>query len=171
MSTQAMQAVWYSRWNPLSFQPTVHGLMPGDQGGFTPTHAEWLSLVAEVERFYSSITDSTIAASNAAIEASYDYHPKSQPQPSPGYVYVAKASNNLFKIGQSKAPITRLTRLSATIPEGLQIVLLIKSATPRILERDLHQRFSAKRGNGEWFQLDSSDIAYMRSLCDAEETP
>jgi|SRR5688572_16922262 len=80
-----------------------------------------------------------------------------------GYLYVLESSN-LYKIGYSFDPDTRLRRLQTGSATPLTVVHLIRTPHFRELEKKLHRRFAAKRIHGEWYALDNADIEYMARL-------
>jgi len=82
-------------------------------------------------------------------------------KPQLGYVYLL-ASAKKYKIGYSKAALSRTSVVSNMSPEGGEIVHLIRTDDMRGIEAYWHNRFAEKRGNGEWFSLSASDIAAFK---------
>jgi hypothetical protein len=78
-----------------------------------------------------------------------------------GYVYLILSSRK-YKIGYSKAALSRASVVSNLSPEGGEIIHLIRTDDMRGIEAYWHNRFTEKRGNGEWFALSSSDIAAFK---------
>ncbi len=78
-----------------------------------------------------------------------------------GYVYLILSARK-YKIGYSKAALSRVSVVSNLSPEGGEIIHLIRTDDMRGIEAYWHNRFSEKRGNGEWFALSSSDIAAFK---------
>jgi hypothetical protein len=74
-----------------------------------------------------------------------------------GFVYLMKHGRH-FKIGKTNATGRREYELAIQLPEKLQTVHIIKTDDPGGIEDYWHKRFAAKRGNGEWFALDSADV-------------
>jgi hypothetical protein len=76
----------------------------------------------------------------------------------PGFVYLLRADNGLYKIGRSEDPEGRLAGLGV-LP--LPVVLLHRIASNDMvwLERRLHRLFSEFRVRGEWFALSESQVA------------
>jgi len=71
--------------------------------------------------------------------------------PSGRIVYFIAAENGLVKIGFASNWLDRLGKLCCGSPVPLTPLALI--AGGRTEERDYHERFSAWRRHGEWFEL------------------
>ncbi len=78
-----------------------------------------------------------------------------------GYVYLILSARK-YKIGYSKAALSRASVVSGLSPEGGEIIHLIRTDDMRGIEAYWHERFAEKRGNGEWFALSASDIAAFK---------
>jgi Meiotically up-regulated gene 113 len=78
-----------------------------------------------------------------------------------GYVYLILSARK-YKIGYSKAALSRASVVSNLSPEGGEIIHLIRTDDMRGIEAYWHNRFSEKRGNGEWFSLSASDVAAFK---------
>jgi len=78
-----------------------------------------------------------------------------------GYVYLI-LSGKQYKIGFSKAALSRASVVSNLSPEGGEIIHLIRTDDMRGIEAYWHNRFAEKRGNGEWFALSAADIAAFK---------
>lgn len=66
------------------------------------------------------------------------------------YVYFIGGDSGAVKIGVSIAPVERATNLSLCSPIPLRILAKIEGE--RFEEKAYHQRFSAHRLHGEWFE-------------------
>jgi len=75
-----------------------------------------------------------------------------------GYVYLLKTYDGLYKIGRTVDPDNRLRTFSVKLPFPVEYEYLIRCKDRFETERALHQQFSHKRVNGEWFRLDQNDI-------------
>lgn len=89
-----------------------------------------------------------------------------QPQKSQiaGGVYLLKSNTGHWKIGCSKNFNDRLTTFAVKLPFQVEYEHLIYTNNRHDLERELHRHFSHKRLAGEWFDLSSEDIAYIKGL-------
>lgn len=79
-----------------------------------------------------------------------------------GEVYLFKHGNKHYKIGKTNDTVRRGSELRIQLPESLDLIHSIKTDDPSGIEAYWHKRFEAKRMNGEWFNLNSSDIKAFR---------
>jgi len=84
----------------------------------------------------------------------------------PGHVYLLLADNGLYKIGWAANVDNRILQLEPKLPYDLELIHSIKTDRPRTLERELHGKFADKRVRGEWFKLDTEDVAYIKGIED-----
>jgi Meiotically up-regulated gene 113 len=79
-----------------------------------------------------------------------------------GSVYLMRSGAH-HKIGRSNHVGRRSYEVAIQLPERLEVVHEIETDDPEGIERYWHQRFAAKRTNGEWFALSDDDVrAFMR---------
>jgi hypothetical protein len=83
------------------------------------------------------------------------------------YLISSKYENQTFyKIGWTKrSPEKRLKELKTGNSQDLKIEKVFKSKFGPKIERNLHRRFSSKRKNGEWFELDEDEVSQFENLC------
>jgi Meiotically Up-regulated Gene 113 (MUG113) protein len=82
----------------------------------------------------------------------------------PGYVYLLRAENDLYKIGRSKNPKTRINGIIWSFPIAIELVVVIEATDMKVLEKSLHDQFRERRQRGEWFSLTLSDVEYIKRL-------
>ncbi len=75
----------------------------------------------------------------------------------PGAVYLFK-HGKYYKIGKSNDTVRRGHELRIQLPENLDLIHEIKTDNPSGVETYWHKRFETKRMNGEWFDLNPSDL-------------
>lgn len=83
-----------------------------------------------------------------------------------GYVYVAKLmipDHPVYKIGHCSLSMNRLVEYTK-LPYDVIYIGIWKTEKRKDLEYELHQKFSKKRLNGEWFNLDSDDVKSIYSF-------
>ena len=85
-----------------------------------------------------------------------------------GYVYLIQSPTGTFKIGRTNNPKNRMKTFSVKLPFEVSYLCLVPTTNMYKLERALHQKFAHRRVNGEWFALDETDVAYIRSLATVE---
>ena len=78
-----------------------------------------------------------------------------------GFVYLLKSGRH-YKIGRSVSVGQRERQLAIQLPEKVTTIHSIKTDDPVGIEAYWHKRFASKRKNGEWFELDSSDIGIFK---------
>jgi len=80
-----------------------------------------------------------------------------------GFVYIVR-SGNLVKIGRTNNLQRRLRQLSTMNSKKLQLICSIPTGDSANLEKQLHQQFKQFRQHGEWFDLPTESIEWLKSL-------
>lgn len=76
-----------------------------------------------------------------------------------GYIYLIKEYvTNTYKIGRTSNPKNRLDIFNVKLPFKWDLIALYSTRNMIILESNLHELFTKKRENGEWFNLDEDDL-------------
>lgn len=76
----------------------------------------------------------------------------------PGYIYVLKAENGLYKIGKTKNVKKRISAIKTASPVKIEIHLLFQSSDMNKAEGMLHEMFSEFREIGEWFRIGEKEF-------------
>jgi len=91
--------------------------------------------------------------------------PKARPEKSRhGFVYLLRSDTGYWKIGRTVNPASREKTFGVKLPFVVRFEHLIETNDMIALELRLHNHFSKKRVDGEWFDLSSEDTAYIKSL-------
>ena len=145
---------------------------PVDCNGLFPTREEWSELVRAVSSFYDYLTPTNIEAANEQQrERNWQRQeptPRSSPpakRTHPGYVYLLKGGP-YYKIGLSNNVTRRIEEISPKLPFETELICTIATEDMYELEAFLHEMFADKRANGEWFELDETDVEHTRGLAD-----
>ena len=83
----------------------------------------------------------------------------------PTQLYLMRSGNGLHKIGISIDPVVRCKSLQ-TGPVTVELLWAHPMENAKQVEKEMHQRFQAKRVNGEWFELGDEDVKYIKELAD-----
>ena len=95
------------------------------------------------------------------IEAANQTAATPKTAPEDGFVYLLK-SGRFYKIGKATHAGARERQLQIQLPEAAAHVHVIRTDDPAGIEAYWHQRFAAKRKNGEWFDLDRDDVSAFK---------
>jgi len=83
-----------------------------------------------------------------------------------GFVYLMYAGDGYYKIGITKDVQHRLVELNYFPMVKVELVHCFHYSDARIAEGFLHERYYNKRIKFEWFQLDTKDVEWIKTLRD-----
>ena len=83
-------------------------------------------------------------------------------QETPGYVYLIESEHG-FKIGKTVNIKSRTRLFEVKLPFPIKLINYSWFDNYSKAERELHKKYSHKRREGEWFNLDAEDINYIKS--------
>ena len=80
-----------------------------------------------------------------------------------GFVYVLSTQDGFYKIGRTRNLQNRLMDLRIALPYKLTTEMLFQCEVgrEREVEAALHDIFSERRMNGEWFKLTAEDLQWL----------
>lgn len=82
-----------------------------------------------------------------------------------GFIYVLRAQAGDFcKIGKTTSLSKRIAQLKIQLPFPVSVHAAYQIAQPARVESVLHEQFSDKRLNGEWFRLTESDLSRLSMM-------
>lgn len=142
-------------------------------GLFMLTHQEVQGIINGICNTYNSTEPDEITEYNESVISFIDERGgiisfsdgrkfvKRKERMSPGYVYFLKMGE-FTKIGFTTRLTKRLKEL-VIMPIPIKLICTYESFYARRLERELHELFSNKQSNGEWFRLDEDEIDNIKS--------
>ena len=139
------------------------------ESGEILTREAWQQITTHIEAFYATVPPETIAEQNKKREIAHNaicnhcLETKDLPEKKRGWIYIIRA-NKYYKIGRAQKPIERYSQLATLPPWPTEVVHTFESEDYYVMEKELHDLFSPKRVNGEWFALDDNDVEFLRSL-------
>lgn len=92
---------------------------------------------------------------------------KSQKKTSrPGYVYLIRADNGMYKIGKAVNVDNRIHEFGVKLPMKTELIHSFKSNDYTAAEQELHRRYADLREHGEWFSLTSECVIEICAITD-----
>lgn len=162
----------FGKTTPSQFRSMFNSddLAPMDMKGFLTTKEQWKEIKNSVDLFYKLLEERGLDAdrynlerlANMVLEDERGKN-RSKDKDKSGFVYLLKG-DDCYKIGKSKEPKTRTERLAVKLPFEVELVHTVESNRHSKLEKFLHNKFSDKKVNGEWFDLDKKDVEYIKNM-------
>ncbi len=153
----------------LSFQLTEDMVIPINQCSDILSRVDFEELVEYCRRFYERYSDEDIAEILAesrkqrAERAMLVSPPEKKIKIQGGFIYILKGGG-YYKIGKTTKLGRRMTEIKPKPPFDAELIHSFSSADIEQAEIDLHEKFASKRVNGEWFNLDQTDVNYLMNL-------
>jgi len=86
-----------------------------------------------------------------------------------GYVYlIGSPVFGWYKIGKSRTPEVRIKDLGILLPFKIHVLGVWKAENHHMMESSLHEIYSSKRINGEWFEFSKKEAKIMFNSIPAE---
>lgn len=101
--------------------------------------------------------EDVLALAEASSVVATELAPKPSNRPATGFVYLMKSGRH-YKIGRTNSTGRRGRELAIKIPVPPTTLHSIETDDPSGIEAYWHRRFAEKRGEGEWFELNSEDV-------------
>lgn len=162
---------WFGVMQQIHYDEKSGGVRMDDQGNFLTTREELQEIYDLGMKFFDYYGDETIDEYNCNRRREVDEHhnrptkTKSNKKNYPGWIYLLRGENGLYKIGMTKrTPDQRLAEFSPKLPFDSLLVDTIESQDAVRLELEIHERFADKRVRGEWFALNQEDLNWFIHL-------
>jgi hypothetical protein len=165
---RAMNAVTFA----FQYDDESGGIFGVDQGGYLMTKDELKDLIEGAEIFFSHYGDGAAEEYNVEVdqrreERRHEEQAAAKPRRAvPGYVYLIRTENGLYKIGKAKDIKKRLQPFGVHFPMKWELVHSFHSDDYSIAEEELHWQYRDKRDVGEWFKLTSADVETITGIQD-----
>lgn len=95
------------------------------------------------------------------VEKALEFYKERGIKSNPGYVYILKADNGLYKIGMSSNPKGRIKAIRTASPVKVVLYRLFYSSNMADAEAMLHLMFEDFRVCGEWFNLSNVELEIL----------
>lgn len=85
-----------------------------------------------------------------------------------GFIYILKSENGFYKIGKAKDLQSRVTAWKHEFPIKIDLIHSFACKDRTLVENFLHNKYSKKRLQREWYKLNDEDISWILNLKDYE---
>ncbi len=135
---------------------------------------EWGMIKKRVDSFFKKVTGKARDDLNRLVQKENEEllrefkscRNKSRLKKVAGYVYLIKSKDDLFKIGISKSPDSRIKFLGVKLPFIIETIHRFRCDNSPKAEYKLHEHFrkNGKWVDGEWFRLSKIDVKKICSI-------
>lgn len=147
----------------LQFQSIGDSLIPQFTNGIIPSKEVFEDVVKRCRAFFNEVSNEEIAPHNLEIYDEILTHGDGQvPENGEGYVYILQGGR-YYKIGKTNNLTRRIAEISPKLPFETSLIHAIETDDANRLEAILHNKYTSKQVNGEWFDLDWEDIQWLIS--------
>ncbi len=135
-------------------------LVPTDQMGLPYTKEQVRGFIRILTAYLNDFPDEQLEIEHEAFRRKYFPH---EFDLLPGYVYLMKDTEEWYKIGMSDDPMRRLKEISRNHKQ-IELLHVIPADQMDKAEIILQDKYRNEHIRGDWFDLSSDDIAYIRSI-------
>lgn len=132
------------------------------------SHEIAAQVIERLQQTYRKTRPEAIEDYNREIEAQgrppYHEPPPPERRRRPGFIYLLRAENGLYKIGLTKNVNTRIKAIQNGSLLKIELLHTIRSSDMVTAEQILHARFEEKRNKGEWFALTLQDVESIMEI-------
>lgn len=165
----------------MSYRQEEHAKQNPGPSGFSPL--EWFAMMygvyrampeSERQELFSWEQEHLDGSGNFATsdwpgwEKYIGLFPKSDLSPSQrtrsGFLYLIRIPSGEYKIGRSNDVGRRMQDFSTSSPHAFLLIHKIVADDMVEAEKLLHKKFLEKSVKGEWFDLSSADVEYIREI-------
>lgn len=140
--------LWVGLANSPAYPPFIHAETPRD------------ALISSIQLLY----DESSASEKVAIKKVAAPLLKPDSYKNLGHIYLIQADTGHYKIGRSRNVPERMKLFSVKLPFNFEMIHQFPCQDMYAAESDLHEIFSDKRINGEWFSLSSEDVSILTNV-------
>jgi hypothetical protein len=164
--TKRHPSLWTLFLEPLFvyYIPDI-GIVVASRDGNILTKADFTALCTDLEEQYGDITPQLIreAVILREIRPTGPVNHTRSRDPLSGFIYLL-SGGGYYKIGLTTDVDRRISEISPKLPFEVELIHVIQADDMTKAESYLHERFSDKRVNGEWFRLSSDDVEWIKGL-------
>lgn len=139
-------------------------LVPTDQMGLLYTKKQVKGFIRILTAYLNDFPDEQLELEHEAFRREYFPH---EFDLLPGYVYLMKDAEGVYKIGMSDNPMRRLMEISRNHKQ-IELLHAIPADQMDKAESALHDKFQKRRIKGEWFSLMLRDVVDIKSIAKYE---